>query len=404
MLTITVSQLNRYVKAVLDEDSKLRDVYVKGEITGFVRHGQSGHCYFRLADEGTSIKAVIFRQNAELLKFDPEDGMAVLARASVSVFERKGNYQLYVTELLPTGAGLMSAALSQRKARLEAMGVFSRENKKLLPQFPERVGIVTSKEGAAIHDIKTVIQRRWPLCVLVFIHAQVQGNGAAASMCKALEEIDRAVCDVIILSRGGGSAEDLLSFNDEELVLAVYRCATPVISAVGHETDFTLCDFAADARAPTPSAAAALAVPDKDEMLRKIDFYKRELIVKAKSLTQRKHTDLYRVRTHPALVRRQYILDKLKETLDMRRKTLYNSKRIIMQSSQLRLTQRAELLDSLSPLKVLGRGYAIARKDTRVIGASSLAAQDELELIFSDGAARVRVIGITQEEAVNDAR
>jgi exodeoxyribonuclease VII large subunit len=397
MLKIKVGQLNRYVRALLEEDHKLRDVYVKGEIMGFVRHRQSGHCYFKLADQDGSIKAVMFRQNAEHLGFDLEDGMSVLARASVSVFERDGVYQLYVTEMLPDGAGKAATALAQLKARLETMGVFSQEIKKPLPPFPTRVGVVTSKEGAAIHDIKTVIERRWPLSTLVLAHARVQGEGAPKSLRLALEAIDQAGCDVIILSRGGGSAEELWGFNDEALVLSLYRCSTPVICAVGHETDFTLCDFAADARAPTPSAAAELAVPDKSEFIRRLESYKRDLAAKAKNLTERNYAALSRAKTHPTLALRRNVVIKLQETLDIRRKTLYNSKRIIMQSGRRRLFEKSGMLDALSPLKVLGRGYAIARKDNKVATAAVLSAGDKLELKFADGTAQVLVLNVPED-------
>ena len=241
MLTITVSQLNRYLKATLDENSKLRDLYVRGEVAGFVRNSGSGHCYFSLLDEASRVKAVIFRQQAELLNFEPQNGMLVLARCSLSVYERDGNYQLNVRELLPVGEGALAVALAQRKAKLEKLGVFDPARKKPLPIYPRRIGVVTSADGAALQDIIAVLRRRFPPAVLVHVHAVVQGEQAPTSICAALALLDTAGCDVIILSRGGGAKEDLSAFDDEAVVLAVFSCGTPVISAVGHQTDHTLC-------------------------------------------------------------------------------------------------------------------------------------------------------------------
>jgi len=394
MLTITVSQLNRYIKAVIEEDKKLGDVYIKGEITGFSRHLKSGHCYFKLADNGSTVRAVMFRQCAGLLEFEPEDGMAVLARASVGVYERDGAYQLYVTELMPDGAGALAVALSQRKARLEAMGVFDSARKKPLPAFPARIGVATSCSGAALRDIQTVIQRRWPLCSLVLCSALVQGEKAPASLKSALITLDGAGCDIIILARGGGSAEELWVFNDEELVTAVFRCATPVVSAVGHETDYTLCDFAADARAPTPSAAAELAVPDGQDISRQITRSRARLRVCARQLIQSKKAALNRAEIHPALRSPVNSLIKSQKKVDIYRKALYNSKRIFIQTLENRISARASLLDSLSPLRVLSRGYCLARKGEAAASASALSAGDMLELCFSDGAATAQVLDV----------
>lgn len=253
MLTVTVSQLNRYVKAVLEEDKKLRDLYVRGEISNYTRHFRSGHLYFSLRDATGSIKAVMFKSHAGDLRFEPEDGMAVLVRASVGVYERDGVYQLYITDIQPEGAGAQAVAFEQINKKLTAEGLFAPEHKKPLPAYPRRVGVVTSETGAAIRDIENVLSRRYPLCTLVLSPAVVQGREAPASLIRALKALDRdGGCDVIILGRGGGSAEDLWCFNDEALARAVFAAHTPVISAVGHEVDFTICDFVSDLRAPTP--------------------------------------------------------------------------------------------------------------------------------------------------------
>lgn len=398
MLTVTVSQLNRYLKAVLEEDTKLREVYVKGEITGFVRHQTSGHCYFRLTDESGSVKAVLFRRDAQLLEFHPADGMAVLARASVGVYERDGVYQLYVTELMPDGAGAIAVALTQRKERLAALGAFDPATKQPLPPFPKRVGVVTSQSGAALQDIRNVIGRRWSLCTLVLSPAMVQGKEAPVSLRLALEALDQADCDVIILARGGGAAEDLWAFNDEALVTSVFRCKTPVISAVGHETDETLCDYAADARAPTPSAAAELAVPHRQELIRHLLRLEEALEGAAGALMAEQRQRLRRLEEHPTLRSPMESVNKSKEKVDIYAKALYNSKRIFMQRQRERLSVQSGLLHSLSPLRVLDRGYCLTLKETAAVtSARELAAEDEVELRFRDGS--VRAIVTEGEEA-----
>ncbi len=407
MLIVAVSQLNRYVKAVLEEDPKLSDVFVKGEVSGFVRHRVSGHCYFRLTDDGGSVKAVLFARHAALLEFEPRDGMAVLARASVSVYEREGAYQLYVTELLPQGAGAQSIALEQRKERLRALGVFDETRKKPLPRFPVRVGVVTSKSGAALQDIRTVLERRWPCCLLILAPAAVQGRDAPASLLRAVDEIDRAGCDVFLLARGGGAAEDLSAFNDEALVTRVFRCKTPVISAVGHETDTTLCDYAADARAPTPSAAAELAVPDRRELLQRVSGYQKRLATAAGHMLGSRQTALLRMEQQPCLRSSLEIVKRCEKSVDIITRIMYNSKRIFMQEISLRLTSSAALLDSLSPLRVLDRGYCAAfyagegHHTGPVSRAAQLTAGDALTLRFCDGEAGVTVERTLSEKKEN---
>ena len=394
MLTITVSQLNRYVRALLEENDKLRDLYVRGEIAGFVRHGRSGHCYFRLVDQESGVKAIMFRQNAELLGFEPEDGMAVLVRCSLGAYERDGIYQLYVTEVMPVGAGALAIALAQRKAKLEKMGVFDPALKKRLPAYPNRIGVVTSADGAALQDIITVLERRWPAATLVLASALVQGEKAPTSICYALECADEAGCDVILLTRGGGSKEDLSAFDSEEVVMSVFRCNTPVISAVGHETDHTLCDFAADARAPTPSAAVELATPDTEELGRRVEVCRERITRQANRLLEERKSALKRITAHPAMKSPENAVSKCAERLDIYKRTLYNSSRIIMRGYNARLTEYASRLDALSPLRVLERGYCISSKDGRVIRAGELVAGDELDLRFYDGMAKANVIEV----------
>ena len=397
MLTITVSQLNRYLKATLEENDKLRDLYVRGEIAGFVRHDSSGHCYFRLVDEQSGVKAVAFRQQAQLLGFDPVDGMSVLARCSLGVYERDGAYQLYVRELIPTGEGALAVALAQRKVKLEKMGVFDPARKKTLPTYPGRIGVATSAASAALQDITAVVKRRFPAAVLVLAPTLVQGELAPASICAALKRLDSAGCDVIILSRGGGSKEDLSAFDDESVVLAVFGCTTPVICAVGHQTDYTLCDYAADARAPTPSAAAELATPDKQELLRRLGERTELFAGQANRLLKEHRVALGVISAHPAMSSPHRAVDKCKEKLDIYAKALYNSTRIIMQGQVARLGRQAARLDSLSPLKVLERGYCLTLKDEQVSTAAILAAGDEVALRFCDGQAKAEILEVRAE-------
>ena len=398
MLTITVSQLNRYLKATLEENDKLRDLYVRGEIAGFVQHSGSGHCYFRLVDEQSGVKAVIFRQQAELLGFEPQDGMAVLARCSLGVYERDGAYQLYVRELVPVGEGALAVALAHRKAKLEKMGVFDPVRKKPLPLYPSRIGVATSSDGAALQDIVAVLKRRFPATVLVHASTLVQGAGAPSTICAALELLDSAGCDVLILSRGGGSKEDLSAFDDEAVVLSVFACKTPLICAVGHQTDYTLCDYAADARAPTPSAAVELATPDREELTRRLGEFSQCFEGQAIWMIKDRRAALEALSTHTALRSPHSTVNKCKERLDIYTKALYNSTRIIMQGHAARLGRQAARLDSLSPLKVLERGYCLAVRDEQVHTAAKLTVGDEVSLRFSDGQAKAEILEVRVEQ------
>ena len=265
---ISVSELNEYIKLVLEHDELLMNVYVKGEISNFTNHYKTGHMYFWLKDAGGAVKAVMFRGNAIRLKFMPENGMKVLVSGRVGVFPRDGQYQIYVDSMEPDGIGALALAYEQLKQKLEKEGLFAEGRKRPLPQMPMRIGVITSPTGAAIRDILNILGRRFPLAEVDLYPALVQGENAAADLVRGLAHFNRAKnVDVIIIGRGGGSIEDLWAFNEEPLVRAVAMSEIPVISAVGHETDFTLCDFAADKRAPTPSAAAEIAVPNAEDIL-----------------------------------------------------------------------------------------------------------------------------------------
>ncbi len=375
MNILTVSQLNRYIRAIIEEDAKLKGLYVKGEITDYSRNFRSGHLYFTLKDTTAqaSVRAVMFSSEAASLRFEPENGMAVMVQARAGMYERDGLYQIYVTDMLPDGAGKSALALEQLRRKLAAEGLFEERYKKHLQEFPGRVGVVTSETGAALKDIVKVLSERNPLCTLVLAPAQVQGAGAAASMAAALQKLDEhGSCGVIILGRGGGSSEDLSAFNDEYLVRAVFNAKTPVISAVGHETDFTLCDMAADVRAATPSAAATYATLPLNELRLRLAARNAAL----------------RAELSAALRERQQRLDFFAESL-------YNIRQTDFRRFYRRTSRLAELLESLSPLKVLARGYSLTFLDGKaVLDAGLLQPGDRIEIKFRDGAAAAEILEV----------
>ena len=402
MFTLTVSQLNRYIKAVLDEDEKLSDIYIRGEISNFVHHYRSGHFYFSLKDEKSGIRAVMFQSYASLLRFMPENGMSVLVRAGVSVYERDGTYQLYVTDMQPDGAGALAVAFEQLKNKLAAEGLFAEERKKPLPAMPGVVGVVTSQTGAVWQDITQVLARRWPMAKVLLAPAQVQGAGAAAQLVQALKSLDNR-CDVVIIGRGGGSAEDLQAFNSEELARAVAAMHTPVIAAVGHETDYSICDFAADMRAPTPSAAAELAVPEIGDMRRRLTMCRTQLRRGLLRRLQEQETELDRLASHPAFFSPQYLFVKKQEKLDFFAQSLYNNKQQLLYKKQQAFAERAALLDSLSPLRVLRRGYAaVFAGQSPVVSAGQVSPGTEVDIRLQDGSLRAQV-GAVQIEQKEDA-
>lgn len=390
MNVLTVSQLNRYLSYKLKEDAKLKGIFLKGEISNFKN---AGHLYFTLKDSESLVKAVMFKSNAAGLKFSPENGQSVIAMGSVSVFERDGVYQLYVSDMVPDGAGSVQAEFEKLKKELAAEGIFDAEHKKKIPEFPKRVGVVTSEKGAALQDMINIISRRYPVAELVLYPSLVQGTDAPASLCRALSIADCGDCDVIIIGRGGGSYEDLAAFNDRQLAYYIYHLSTPVISAVGHETDFTIADFAADLRAPTPSAAAELAVPDIADILAGIDslrlrtesafeIYTRRLDEKAAALSAR----LQKVSPEMILVR--HLAD-----LDMKKKRLEYSFRSILDKRETELTEKISRLNMLNPLAVLERGYSVVYKNENEIvkNVSEIKQGDSIRIDFSDGSAYASV-------------
>ncbi len=393
---LTVSQINTYLKAVLDGDDNLQNIFVVGEISNFTNHYRTGHFYFTLKDESAALKAVMFRSAAQRLRFLPENGMRVVIRGSISLFPRDGVYQLYCEDMQPDGAGALSVAFEQLKQKLDEMGLFDPAHKKPIPACPARVGVVTSPTGAAVHDILTVLERRFPLAKVILCGVQVQGDAAAGQIARAIERFNAlGAADVLIVGRGGGSVEDLWAFNEEVVAHAIYNSAIPVISAVGHETDFTIADFVADLRAPTPSAAAELAVPDTRELLFALDtlldrmagaVYGRlgELQQTVEALSHRLNSRS----PAAALALREQDLRRQNERL------LHCGKTLLRPYADA-LAALAEKLEITSPLKTLARGYTLCEDETGVPvrRAQAVRPGQTLRLRFADGSVQCTANG-----------
>lgn len=390
---LTVSQLNRYMSFKIKEDTKLRGLLVKGEISGFTHHMRTGHFYFTLKDGTSSIKAVMFSSYAASLKFMPQSGMNVIVMGSLQVFERDGVYQLYVTDIQPDGIGAQYLAFEQLKEKLAAEGLFEPVYKKPLPKFPKRVGIVTAKGGAALRDILNILGRRYPFCEAVIFPCVVQGEYAVDSICEALEFADSSGCDVIICGRGGGSPEDLFAFNSEKIARTVFAMKTPVISAVGHETDTTLIDFVSDLRAPTPSAAAELAVPDTASLLAAVDSYKNALDNAFATVIARKRHELMAIESELKNYAPSAALSAMREKLASNEIRLSEAMKSCIEKKKAVIGSRAAALDSLSPLKIMSRGYSLVYKENELIkSADELSEGDRITVKFADNEASAVIV------------
>ncbi len=385
---LSVFQLNEYIRMQMDGDAVLSSVAVRGEISNCKLHS-SGHIYFSLKDAGGQLSAVMFRFSAARLTFVPKDGQKVIAVGRVSVYSPHGKYQLYAEELIPDGAGALAMQFEEIKRRLQAEGLFDESRKKSLPQLPQRIGVITSPTGAAVQDIRNILGRRFPLAEMILFPSLVQGEGAAEQLIMGLY-VFQELCpvDVIILGRGGGSAEDLWAFNNEALARAVAACRIPVISAVGHESDFTICDFVADLRAPTPSAAAELAVPDQAEL--------RQFFLGGAARLQQLMTDrirqekraLQQLQSSGVLARPERLLDPLRLRTDELSERLERAVSARLERGRRALAERCAALKALDPLGVLARGYAAVKKDEKtVMRSAELSVGDRIEVLFADGAA-----------------
>ncbi|HEX7058214.1 MAG TPA: exodeoxyribonuclease VII large subunit [Bacilli bacterium] len=437
---LTVKDLTRYIKMKFDSDTLLQEVWVRGEISNFTHHN-SGHMYFTLKDEDSRVKCVMFATHNQRLGFIPKNGGNVLARGSISVYERDGQYQFYVTHMQPDGIGNLYLAYEQLKQRLEAEGLFAPERKRPLPRFPRAVGVITSPTGAAVRDIITTLQRRYPAVPILLFPVHVQGELAPPSIVKAIEEMNRlGEVDVLIIGRGGGSIEELWAFNEESVARGIAASRIPVISAVGHETDFTIADFVADVRAATPTAAAELAVPQHVELRERLHRLKYELRQNLSALLSRKRDELERLRRAPQLMNPMRQLLQPKERLDRateqliykirgkmftarrqmdawerrisrqhpgerlslarekvaaRKKELPRLMKQLCAEKRTRTSALIRQLDALSPLKVMDRGYSLVYANdgrTLVKSINGVAPGDIVSVRLADGNMRCEVL------------
>ena len=389
---VSVTQLTQYIKLLLDRDEILSQVCVRGELSNYKAHS-SGHQYFTLKDEGAGISCVMFRSDAMRMRFRPESGMKVILYGRVSLFPKSGQYQIYVTAMQPDGVGALAVAFEQLKNRLHGEGLFDAAHKKPLPSYPRRIALVTSPTGAAVRDMIRVLGRRWPMAEVLVCPVRVQGEGAAEEIAAMLSYVDRhRLADVIITGRGGGSLEDLWAFNEEIVARAIWQCDTPVISAVGHEPDVTISDFVADLRAATPSNAAELAVPNGDTL----QNYLRQLSLRMEQAEsqklQRLRQKLERLEKSRVMTRPDSYLQQQELHLEMFRQRLEHAGQARLSQADRRFRQTAAKLDALSPLKVLGRGYAMVTADDAVVrSVTQLEAGRQVEVNFADGTANCTV-------------
>lgn len=398
-LVLSVSQLNRYIKMNFDADENLANIFISGEISNFTNHYRTGHLYFTLKDDSAAVRAVMFNSSAKRLKFMPEDGMKVIARGRVSVYEASGQYQLYVDDMQPDGVGALNLAYEQLKEKLQKEGLFSEHHKKPLPPYPEKVGVITSPTGAAVRDIINVLGRRFPYAEIVFCPVLVQGEGAHLQLTDAVNLFNsERAADVIIIGRGGGSIEDLWEFNDEGLARAVYNSDIPVISAVGHETDFTICDFVADMRAPTPSAAAELAVPDANELQYALSALKNRMFLNVSSGIADRRSRLEYLTSKGALKSPDEMLSNRSQRLDTAFSKMLSSYENRIGGKKVEFISAATALSKLDPMSVLMRGFAFVsdKNGKNVYSSQALAKGEKINVRFHDGSAVCEVKEITQ--------
>ena len=398
-LVLSVSQLNRYIKMNFDADENLANIFISGEISNFTNHYRTGHLYFTLKDDSAAVRAVMFNSSAKRLKFMPEDGMKVIAQGRVSVYEASGQYQLYVDDMQPDGVGALNLAYEQLKEKLQKEGLFSELHKKPLSPYPEKVGVITSPTGAAVRDIINVLGRRFPYAEIVFCPVLVQGEGAHLQLTNAVNLFNsERAADVIIIGRGGGSIEDLWEFNDEGLARAVYNSEIPVISAVGHETDFTICDFVADMRAPTPSAAAELAVPDANELQYALSALKNRMFLNVSSGIADRRSRLEYLTSKGALKSPDEMLSNRSQRLDTAFSKMLSSYENRIGGKKVEFISAATALSKLDPMSVLMRGFAFVsdKSGKNVYSSQSLAKGDKINVRFHDGSAACEVKEITQ--------
>ena len=412
---ITVTQLTKYIKYKIDNDPHLNEVFLKGEISNFKAHSR-GHFYFTLKDEEARINAIMFSSSTRNLKFTPQDGMKVLVTGKISVFEANGGYQIYVNDMLEDGVGNLYIAYEQLKKKLEQEGLFDQRYKKPIPKIPRRVGVVTAATGAAIKDIISTIKRRWPLVEILLFPSLVQGENAAPDIVKQIKRSEDYDIDTLIVGRGGGSIEDLWPFNEEIVARAIFECNIPVISAVGHEIDFTIADFVADLRAPTPTAAAELAVPAIPDiknyinqlqirltktMQNKIDYNKKHLTEITSRYIFTNPISIYQTKEmlfDSLLDRLKYattslVSKKEKKYIELKNSYIFKTPYQLIDKKANKYLQLVSKLETLSPLETIKRGYTMTKKDDKVITSKKdLKKKDKIEITFQDGNIEAEVL------------
>lgn len=412
---ITVTQLTRYIKYKIDTDNNLQEVFLKGEISNFKAHTR-GHYYFTIKDEGSRINAIMFSSQTKKIKFTPTDGMKVLVTGKISVYEANGGYQIYVSDMLEDGVGNLYIAYEQLKQKLEKEGLFDPKKKKKIPKIPKRVGVITAPTGAAIRDILSTIKRRFPLTEVILLPALVQGAEAAPSIIKQIKNAKYFNLDTLIIGRGGGSIEDMWCFNDENVAYSISSCDIPIISAVGHEIDYTIADFVADLRAPTPTGAAELAVPNKLDVINyidqlnirckkvmknKIDFLNQKLVEIKNKYILKNPLSIYEVKEQQF----DHVLEKLKynmiqrynqkekQYLNIIRSYVFKEPIKIIDFKKNKYIQVLSKLETLSPLSTIKRGYSVIRKDNTVISSvQKIQSKDKISIDLSDGTIDAQVI------------
>lgn len=392
---LTVSQLNFYVKSILDSDQRLNYVFLCGEISNLTDHYRSGHIYLSLKDNKSVIRAVMFAGNARNLKFKPMEGMKVICRGRVTLYEATGQYQYYIEDMQPDGIGALYQAYEQLKEKLQSKGLFDESHKKPIPYCPKTIGVITSPTGAAVQDIKNILTRRFPSVNIVLCPVLVQGDNAVPQLIDAVNKLNEYdLCDTIIIGRGGGSIEDLWAFNDENLAYAIYNSHIPVISAVGHETDFTICDVVSDLRAPTPSAGAELAVPDRNEILQNLDAQRQYLsslmdkkLIENNNVVSEMTTKLLSLSPDDKIA-------KLYNDLDFISQKYENNSNRIFQNTANKIELLATKLESLNPVSILKRGYSVVtNNDKTVTSVKDVKNGDTLAINVTDGKIISKVIG-----------
>ena len=391
---VSVSELNEIIKGIFDSIPNFRDIYVQGEISNFKNHYATGHFYFTLKDDTSAVKAVMFRTYATGVKFTPENGMKVTVHGRVSVFPRDGQYQIYCDSMEPTGIGSLYAAFEQLKAKLAKEGLFDASAKKQIPSFPKTVGVVTSATGAAVRDIINVLGRRCPMTKVLLYPCLVQGSDAPRSIIAGINYFNETLAaDVLIIGRGGGSIEDLWAFNSEELARVIYSSKIPIISAVGHETDFTISDFVSDVRAPTPSAAAEIAVPDISEIRGRLSDILRHITSQISSRLQKNEEMLKRFSRSAVLTDPMAYINEKNMLLAAVASRLETSAERSLEKKNALLSKNAALLNSLSPLSILSRGYSVAytKDGTPVIRANDVSVGERITVRTSDGSIEAEV-------------